>query len=412
MLFFIYYLVFIIKFSCSLLLYYLSHRSAIKIQKRVRIRIAKKLFRKKKLRSLMAIRVQTRMRVCLAKARVLRIKAQMSADVDATVTIIQKNARRMIVRIRDAKRKAVEAEKRRKQAEEDDGSVEVVERPPVSEWIHTYGVDPEYGLKRNRRITNRLFQRMLKMRYVRFLTRFGVMYLESYPPKRDGEEAVSEMALLQAELSGVALPEPLVESKDFVSLYLPPFEPSKYHRRAAIERVNKVTHTAVMHIPTAVDLRASVDYNVSTIQCLQRQRLARKEKEKLIRVHKAIALFQRIFRRRYEVFTIASVRISSLFRKIRATLRTNILRREFNGALTIQCAYRGYVARSVAFDHRCVKELSVLKSSPESVPLHGPEKVLEHREDTFWIAESHEKAEIRVEFAKLETVTEIWIQTR
>jgi hypothetical protein len=91
------------------------------------------------------------------------------------------------------------------------------------------------------------------------------------------------------------------------------------------------------------------------------------------------------------------------------------------------------------------------------VDLHGPEKALEHRDDTFWIAESNEKvhthilihasthtliysfthiliysythtlthiythmythtrnekAELRVEFAQTETITEIWIMTR
>jgi hypothetical protein len=97
---------------------------------------------------------------------------------------------------------------------------------------------------------------------------------------------------------------------------------------------------------------------------------------------------------------------------IRAKRRTGILRRERNAALVLQCSYRSYMARSKHFDLRCVAELAVLKSSPEAVPLHGPEKALEHRDDTFWIAESNERAEIRVEFAKVETITEIWIMTR
>lgn len=401
-------------------------RSAIKIQKRVRIWIAKRVFKRKKLRHLKAIIIQSRMRVCLAKARVLRIKAKMNADLHATVAVIQKNVRRMIVRIADARRKAEELRKAKEQAEEDGVPYEPPERPPVTSWISTYGVDPEYRLKRNRRITERLFQRMLKMKYVRFLSRFGVVYLESYPPKTVGEEALEMAQQVQLEQAGgtadgavaaavVAQQQEsnaLTVKKDFVSVYLPPFEPTKVHRRAAIERCNKITHLAILHLPTAVRMRGSVDYNVSTIQCLQRQRLARREREKLIRVHKSIALFQRIFRRRYEVFFKASVKISTLFRMNRAKKRTAILRKEYNAALTLQCAYRCYVARSKHFDRRCVAELAVLKSSPEAVPLHGPEKALEHREDTFWIAESNERAEIRVEFAKVETITEIWIMTR
>lgn len=350
------------------------------------------------------------MRVCLAKARVIRIKAQMSADLDATVTVIQKNARRMIVRCAVTRKKAAEARRRHQLAEqqqEEEGGVhvEAPERPPVSSWIGTYGVDPEYGLKRNRRITERLFKRMLKMRYVRFKSRFGVVYLDSYPPKAPGDDLL--------EMQGLTVPDNgLTEKKDFVSVFLPTFEPSKMHRRGAVERCSKTPHLAVLHLPTSVEMRGSVDYNVSTIQCLQRQRQARKEKDKLIRVHQAIALFQRIFRRRYEVFYKASVLIATLFRMVRAKFRTAILRREYNAAMVLQCSYRCYVARSQAFDRRCVPDLAVLKSSPESVALHGPEKALEHREDTFWIAESHEKAEIRVEFAKVETVTEIWIMTR
>lgn len=352
-----------------------------------------------------AIIIQTRMRVCLAKALVVRMKAQMSADLDATVTVIQKNVRRMIARCADARRKIEEARRRQKQADDDGVSVATIERPPVSSWIRTYGVDPDYGLKRNRRITERLFQRMLKMRYVRFKSRFGIVYLESYPPKQPGDELL-EMQGLTVHDAG------LTNKKDFVSVYFPTFEPAKMHRRGAVEKCNKNPHLAVLHLPTSVEMRGSVDYNIATIQCLQRQRQARKERDKLIRVHKAIALFQRIFRRRYEVFLKASVQISSLFRMIRAKFRTAILRRERNAAVVLQCSYRCYVARSVSFDRRCVPELAVLKSSPEAVPLHGPEKALEHRDDTFWIAESNEKAEIRVEFAKIETVTEIWIMTR
>ncbi len=123
-------------------------------------------------------------------------------------------------------------------------------------------------------------------------------------------------------------------------------------------------------------MRGSVDFNVSTIQCLQRQRIARRSKEKIIRLHKAIALFQRIFRRRYEVFFRASVLISSLFRMIRGKVRTAVLRRERNAAMVMQCSYRCYVARSLHFDRRCVAELSVLKCLPGHVEEHGPEKAL------------------------------------
>ena len=62
------------------------------------------------------------------------------------------------------------------------------------------------------------------------------------------------------------------------------------------------------------------------------------------------------------------------------------------------------------FDFRSVDKLSVLKATP-SLLYNEPEKCLEHRSDTFWIAESPDKAEIRVEFAKLENIVDIWIMT-
>lgn len=365
------------------------------------------MFKKKKLRHFKATIIQTRMRVCLAKARVLRIKAKLSADMDATVAVIQKNVRRMLVMKANARRKAEEARRRRMEADEEGVAVAIAERPPVSSWIETYGVDPEYGLKRNRRITERIFKKMLKMKYVRFLSRFGVVYLESYPPKQPGDEILE----MQGQ-SAVQDESALAVKKDFISAYFPTFEPSKMHRRGAIDRCNKTPHLAVLHLPTSVQMRGSVDFNVSTIQCLVRQRRARMERDKLIRVHKAIALFQRIFRRRYEIIFEAAVKITSVMRMIRGRKHTRRLRRERNAAMVMQCSYRCYVARSRHFDRRCVAELSVLKTSPESVPMHGAEKALEHREDTFWIAETNEKAEIRVEFAKMETITEIWIQTR
>ena len=61
--------------------------------------------------------------------------------------------------------------------------------------------------------------------------------------------------------------------------------------------------------------------------------------------------------------------------------------RERRAAIICQCAYRSYIARSKLFDLICVSELSVLRCS-SSAPFHGPEKALEHRKDTFWIAES------------------------
>ena len=59
---------------------------------------------------------------------------------------------------------------------------------------------------------------------------------------------------------------------------------------------------------------------------------------------------------------------------------------------------------------KCVEKLSVLKFSSE-LPMHEARKCLEHRSDTFWIAENPSFAEIRIELLKVEHVTDIWIMT-
>jgi hypothetical protein len=53
----------------------------------------------------------------------------------------------------------------------------------MSEWLKTYGVDKDFGLRRNRRIIERAFKRMLHMKYVRFVCKYGVVYLDQYPVK-------------------------------------------------------------------------------------------------------------------------------------------------------------------------------------------------------------------------------------
>lgn len=346
----------------------------------------------------MAIRIQTQARVYLAKEFVRKLKEQMAADMYRTVTVIQKYVRRWIAmkwrlnqlgELAKAKELAIE-------------QGEILTDEKVSDWLATYGVDPEYGLKRNRRITERLFAKMLKTRFVRVISRFGIVYIDSYPPRKTEEEQLQE-------LQG-GTHESLTNRDEFVSVFLPTFQPIAVRRAKAIEQFHRYNHTAVLHLPSSVSLKKSVHYLVTTIQCAQRQRVARMQYAKMLRVHKAIALFQKIFRRRYERQHKAAVKIIALFRMIKSKKKTNKQRVEKKSAIIIQCAYRSFKARSAMFDLRSVEKLSVLRST-DSLPLHGAEKSLEHRSDTFWVAESCDKAEVRVEFGKAENIVEIWIMT-
>jgi hypothetical protein len=346
----------------------------------------------------MAIRIQTQARVYLAKEFVRRLKEKMAADIYATVTTIQKYVRRWIA-MKWRQHQLVEVAKAKAQALED-GEVLVEEK--ISDWLPTYGVDPEYGLKRNRRITERLFAKMLKTRFVRICSRFGIVYVDSYPPRKSEEEQLQELQ------GGVQ--QSLTNRDDFVSVFLPNFQPIAVRRSKAIEQFQRFNHTAVLHLPSSIILKESVHYLITTIQCCQRQKVARQQYSKMLRVHKAIALFQKIFRRRYERQHKAAVKIIALFRMIKAKKKTQKQRIEKKSAIIIQCSYRSFKARSAMFDLRSVEKLSVLKST-DSLPLHGAEKALEHRSDTFWVADSSEKAEVRVEFGKNENIVEIWIMT-
>lgn len=171
-----------------------QRRAAIKIQKRVRIWIAKKVYRTLKIRSKMATRIQSRMRVCLAKAFVVRMKEQMAADLNRTVTTIQKYVRRLLAQCYVLRlKKNVNLMKQMDAAVEGEevpaapaGDDEEVPPPSIHEWLPFYGVDPEYGLKRNRRITQRLFNKLLRTKYSKLLTRYGIVFVDSYPPRKPG----------------------------------------------------------------------------------------------------------------------------------------------------------------------------------------------------------------------------------
>ena len=62
------------------------------------------------------------------------------------------------------------------------------EGPSVREWVKTYGVDPEYGLRRNRRMTENYFQRIIRMPYIRLVSKYGVVYADEYPALKSDED--------------------------------------------------------------------------------------------------------------------------------------------------------------------------------------------------------------------------------
>jgi DNA-directed RNA polymerase subunit RPC12/RpoP len=268
--------------------------------------------------------------------------------------------------------------------------------PPVSSWIETYGVDPDYYLRRNRRITMRLFQAMLSIKYTRLLTnKYGIVFVHHYPPVLSMEEELNKVVLRVRE--------------DFVNVIVPSCVPRYLNREDILEMFGNVPREGFLHLES-INKRASVNLLVTMVQCMIRQHFARKQKYFLLKISEAIAKFQRIFRRRNRLQHHAAYVIQSCFYFARAKVRTKHMRLEKTSAILIQCAYRCWCAKMKEFQLRTVHGIRVLKYTP-SLPDHGPKCALDCKSYTMWIVDSPQVAELRVELPIKEAIDAIWIMT-
>lgn len=152
-------------------------RAAKKIQQRVRILIAKLEYLRLRDHRNKTILVQKTVRGFIARAKLRKLRQNFRERKGKAATCIQQQVRGYLIRI---KLEAAEEEKKKNLRTR---LYHVpVKAVPVSQWIGTYGRDPEYGLRRNRRMTEKAFKKMLTMKYIRFVTKYGLMYLDQYPP--------------------------------------------------------------------------------------------------------------------------------------------------------------------------------------------------------------------------------------
>jgi hypothetical protein len=267
---------------------------------------------------------------------------------------------------------------------------------PVSSWIHTYGIDPDYYLRRNRRITMRIFQAMLNVKYTRLLTiKYGTVFVNHYPPVLSMEEDINKIFLRTRE--------------DFVNVIFPSCVPRYLNREEIIEMYGTVPREGFLHLES-INKRASADMLVTMVQCMVRQYLARKQKLYLLRISEAIAKFQRIFRRRNRKQHQAAYVIQAMFYWARASVRVKHMRLERHSAIQIQCAFRSWRAKMKELDLRTVRGVRVLKYTP-SLADHGPKCALDCRNYTMWVVDSCVTAEMRVELPIKEAIDAIWIMT-
>lgn len=268
--------------------------------------------------------------------------------------------------------------------------------PPVSSWINTYGVDPEYFLRRNRRITMRIFQAMLKVKYTRLLTlKYGTVFVNNYPPVLTMEEEMNKVSLRTRE--------------DFVNVIVPSCIPKYLNREEILDMYGNVPREGYFHLDS-INKRESVNMMVTMVQCMVRQYLARKQKMYLLRISEAIAKFQRIFRRRNRKQHHAASLIQSMFHYARANVKVKHMKLEKASAILIQCAFRCWRAKMKELDIRTVRGVRVLKYTP-SLPDHGPKSALDCKNYTMWIVDSPSVAEMRVELPLKEAIDAVWIMT-
>lgn len=180
-------------------------------------------------------------------------------------------------------------------------------------------------------------------------------------------------------------------SSDFISMYIPAFRSKSVHRQQAIHIIHSTGFSGLLHIPTTIDKWKSVEYHVIVIQCAMRRKLAYYIFLKKRRLHLALVRFQRMCRRKNKYITRAISKIQFIYRIYKSKRILRRLKLEHKSIIKIQCAYRLHRAKMRVMNIRSVETMVVLKCS-SFVLNHEPEKCLEHRPHTFWMADSHDMA--------------------
>ncbi|CAM9115659.1 unnamed protein product, partial [Ectocarpus fasciculatus] len=379
-------------------------KASIKIQKRARIRIAKLIYFYRLERWRACKEIQRIGRGYIGRGEIKkRIKAKRMRYYNAAV-VIQRRARFNYAKMLVNKLKEERNEKLIAALPE--GEYELPPPAPVAEWIDTYGYDTEYGLKRNRRMTETYFQRLLRHPFLRLKTRFGDCFVDRYPPLPPDSWHVDEDE--ENNPDEVAPARWICE--DFAQAHFPSISPKYLTRDEVIEMATETPRTILLYLPTSVSVRETVWNNVIQIQCSVRQRHARDARRFMMKVHKAISTFQRIFRRRFWRQHKAAFFITALFRRITAKKFVGIVRREYKAALCIQGAFRTWKAYLKMIELRSIRSLKILRVSSE-VELHEAKFCLDLKSHSFWLSKDPEFAEIRVEMERKEAIGEVWLMT-
>ena len=155
--------------------------------------------------------------------------------------------------VRKAEERRFLRERRRQKEEDEFGDEE--ERSKRAKLAANLRCGSEYGLRRNRRMTDEYFKKDLRTPYIRLVLEYGVVYVGAVPSTKSDEDMLAEKD-----------EEPLTNRDDFVGVYFPQFDSCGTHRAKAIVIFNDTPHFATMHIPSSIMKRETVNFNVVTIQ--------------------------------------------------------------------------------------------------------------------------------------------------
>jgi hypothetical protein len=364
-------------------------RTARKIQKRVRIWIARKVVVKKRTEKAAAIIIQSIGRGFTGRRRYQNFLIRREKEHTKSAITIQKYIRRRLsISIVARIMSQVQATGNFLNLDDDENSTGL-------SWILTYGRDLEYGSKRLKRMTHRIFNRIISTKFAQLQSKFGVVYIDCHPPN----------TIMNSDKLDV-------RPEEFVQVFLPKIDPVYLHREDIIRAcgTGDIYALSSLHIATSIFLRPSVQAYAIIIQCFVRQKVARRKFKFMQMISDVIARFQHIFRRKYAKSHLAASRIISLFYMIKAKHILTTQKAENYSIKTIQSAVRIWIAQCKLLERRCLRGVKILKDDKFGhVRFHGPEKMVDFKRNTFWMSNTWDQVEVRFEFPFLDSINEVQI---
>lgn len=363
-----------------------NHKLAIKIQCRIRILFSRRLLTRKRLERDSATKIQALARGHLHRKNEQIVAAALFKKRNENAAFIQRNIRRY----RGFRRALV-----LKRFAELEGAYR---REPVALWIGSYGRDPEYGLRRNRRIVFRAFTHLLSMRSARIASRFGVVFMQRYSSDRM-EYPVESLPLLG-----------LQGAPAFVSVCLPAFDQKLFSHDKLYGKLLECSYHMRLHIPTSINFQRTIDYYATIIQCLIRKQQARR----MARFRRIMIRLLLRYKRRFIQRKRTALTILRAFKTNRTRAATKkviaLMRRERLSARIIQCAVRCWFARQVHWQRRRLSTLKIFRFSSEIAPYLAV-NAIEEDEEKCWMIDSIDFADIIINLSKSQAVCEVAVMT-